>query len=212
MLKISRFVFNMFEENTYVVYDPDSREAVIIDPGMHSDEERQALDAFIDREHLKVVGLVNTHMHVDHTFGDAHVTTRYGAAVQAGANDAQLGRIMPQQAARFGMRHGVEPIEVDVPLRQGDIIHVGSGELRVLDVPGHSPGSIALYSPQGFVITGDALFRGSIGRTDLFGGDHATLIDSIRRELLSLPPDTVVLPGHGPETTIGQEAASNPFL
>lgn len=212
MLKISRFVFNMFEENTYVVYDPEAKVCVIIDPGMYHEEEREALDQFIQRQGLTVIGLINTHMHVDHTFGDHYVKDKYGVKIQAGANDAHLGLIMPQQAARFGMHKVKDPIETDVTLQGGDVIPVGSGELQVIDVPGHSPGSIALYSPQGFVLTGDALFKGSIGRTDLFEGNHTQLVESIRNRLFTLPPDTVVLPGHGPETTIGQEESTNPFL
>lgn len=212
-MKVSRFVFNMFGVNTYVVWDPESSEAAVIDPGMIDERERQALDSFIERQGLKVTQLINTHSHLDHIFGNAHVKEKYGLEIKANKSDEFLALTLPEQASRFGLHESLRPGEIDVELHDGDTIFLGKERMEVLSVPGHSPGSIALYCPESnFVITGDALFPGSIGRTDLPKGDYATLIDSIRRKLMTLPDSTVVLSGHGGETTIGHERNSNPFL
>lgn len=212
-MKVSRFIFNMFGINTYVMWDPVSGQAAVVDPGMIDAAERHALDSFIEKNNLTVVHLVNTHMHLDHIFGNAYVRSRYGVKTEAAREDEFLGVTLREQAERFHLpiTAGSEPVEVE--LHDGDTFRLGTEEVKVLAVPGHSPGSIALWAPEsGFVITGDALFHGSIGRTDLPGGDFGTLVDSIRRRLLTLPPDTVVLPGHGDETTIGWEREHNPFI
>lgn len=212
-MKVSRFVFNMFGINTYVLWDPDTLEAAVVDPGMIDDEERRALDSFIERNGLKVTQLINTHAHLDHIFGNAYVKDRYGLKIQGDPSDSFLAETLPEQASRFGLRMPLSPTGIEVELHDGDTIRLGDEPIEILGVPGHSPGSIALYCPQsGFVITGDALFQGSIGRTDLPRGDYGTLVDSIRRKLLTLPDDTVVLPGHGGETTIGHEKKTNPFI
>lgn len=212
-MKVSRFVFNMFGINTYVMWDPESREAAIVDPGMIDAEERSALDSFIERNNLKVTQLINTHAHLDHIFGNAYVKDRYGLKIKGNPSDSFLAETLPEQAARFGLRMPLEPSGIEVELNDGDTLCLGDEPVEILSVPGHSPGSIALYCPEsGFVITGDALFQGSIGRTDLPSGDYATLVDSIRRKLLTLPDETVILPGHGGETTVGHEKKSNPFI
>lgn len=210
MLKVSRFVFNMFGVNTYVVWDPATLEGAVIDPGMIEPRECQALDRFVESKGIKLTSLINTHMHLDHVFGDGYVADKYGLKVRAAAADDFLGRNLEGQARMFGLALGVESRGRDVELRDGDTVRVGSDALEVIAVPGHSPGSIALLSAGSkFVITGDALFKGSIGRTDLPGGDFNTLAASIRSRLLTLPDDTAVLPGHGDETTIGWERAHN---
>ncbi|MDE5826902.1 MAG: MBL fold metallo-hydrolase [Duncaniella sp.] len=212
-MKVSRFVFNMFGVNTYVVWDPESSEAAIIDPGMIDDQERRALDGFIESRKLKVTQLINTHSHLDHIFGNTYIKEKYGLEIKANPADAFLAETLPEQASRFGMRMSLRPQGIDVELHDGDTIFLGKERMEVLGVPGHSPGGIALYCPESnFVITGDTLFPGSMGRTDLPGGDYATLADAIRRKLLTLPESTVVLSGHGVETTIGNEKKSNPFL
>lgn len=214
MLNIKQFIFNPFGESTYVVWDNDLRQAIVVDPGMCDDSERRRLDSYLSDNNLELTGIVNTHMHLDHCIGANYVKNRYGVKVHASAADAPLGAMVPQQAMRFGMdSRGYEPVTVDVPLADGDTIDVGSEKLEVIAVPGHSPGGIALYSATGrFVLTGDSLFCGSVGRTDLPGGDYGTLINSVSGRLLSLPDDTLVLPGHGDSTTIGRERESNPFL
>lgn len=212
-MKVSRFIFNMFGVNCYVLWDPDTREAAIVDPGMADRAECDALDDFLTRNKLHATQLIDTHMHLDHIFGNLYVKERYGLPVRAAKADEFLGLTLNDQAARFRLPVKAEDHGIDMELKDGDVLHVGGEELRVLAVPGHSPGSIALYAPEsGFVITGDALFAGSIGRTDLPGGDFATLVGSIRDKLMKLPPETVVLPGHGDETTIGRELKSNPYI
>lgn len=212
-MKVSRFVFNMFGVNTYVVWDTESLEAAVIDPGMIDERECRAIDNFIESRGLKVTQLINTHSHLDHIFGNAYIKEKYGLEIKADKADEFLARTLPEQAARFGLRNSLRPGEIDVELHDGDTIFLGKERMEVLSVPGHSPGSIALYCPESnFVITGDTLFPGSIGRSDLPMGDYATLVDAIRRKLLTLPDSPVVLSGHGGETTIGAEKASNPFL
>ena len=213
MLKVARFGFYMFGINTYVVYDPEEKEATIIDPGMSRKQEFDALENFIGREGLKVTHLINTHLHIDHAIADNWVKAKYGVPVEAHADDAMLGERIKQQAQMFGVQAEDVAVEIDRPLKEGDIIKIGSGELKVVHVPGHSPGSICLYDEaDSFVIVGDALFQGSIGRTDLPGGNHRQLVDAIKNKLLTLPKETMVLSGHGDATTIGREWESNPYL
>ena len=213
MLKVARFGFYMFGINTYVVYDPEEKEAAIIDPGMSRKQEFDVLENFIGREGLKVTHLINTHLHIDHAIADNWVKAKYGVPVEAHANDAMLGERIKQQAQMFGVQAEDVAVEIDRPLKEGDIIKIGSGELKVVHVPGHSPGSICLYDEaDSFVIVGDALFQGSIGRTDLPGGNHRQLVDAIKNKLLTLPKETMVLSGHGDATTIGREWESNPYL
>ena len=203
----------MFGINTYVVYDPEEKEAAIIDPGMSRKQEFDALENFIGREGLKVTHLINTHLHIDHAIADNWVKAKYGVPVEAHADDAMLGERIKQQAQMFGVQAEDVAVEIDRQLKEGDIIKIGSGELKVVHVPGHSPGSICLYDEaDSFVIVGDALFQGSIGRTDLPGGNHRQLVDAIKNKLLTLPKETMVLSGHGDATTIGREWESNPYL
>ena len=203
----------MFGINTYVVYDPEEKEAAIIDPGMSRKQEFDALEKFIEREGLKVTHLINTHLHIDHAIADNWVKAKYGVPVEAHTDDAMLGERIKQQAQMFGVQAEDVAVEIDRPLKEGDIIKIGSGELKVVHVPGHSPGSICLYDEaDSFVIVGDALFQGSIGRTDLPGGNHRQLVDAIKNKLLTLPKETMVLSGHGDATTIGREWESNPYL
>lgn len=212
-MKVARFEFSLFGINTYVVYDPESRECAIIDPGMIEEREREALDNFIARENLRVTHLINTHMHIDHAIGDTYVGKKYGVPVEAHPADEVLGQRLDQQAQMFGMSEQAEGISISSYLSDGDRIVIGKGELEVLHVPGHSPGSVVLYDRDGgFIIAGDVLFQGSIGRTDLPGGSMTELLSGIRSKLLTLPDDTIVFPGHGPSTSIGKERGSNFYL
>lgn len=213
-MKIKTFEFNPFGEHTYVVWDSDTRDAMVIDPGMSNERERLEFDRFIADEHLHLTHMVNTHLHLDHVWGNDHVATKYGLVTEANEADAPLGARRREQARMFGMDGApLPPIEVAVNLRQGDHIKVGELDFTVLQVPGHSPGGIALYAPaEGVLFSGDSLFEGSIGRTDLTGGDYSTLIRAITERLLSLPPSTVVYPGHGAPTTIARELSDNPYL
>lgn len=215
MLKVKQFVFNPVGVNTFVVYDSDTFDALVIDPGMLENHEHEEFDKFIADNNLKVQQIVNTHLHFDHCFGDNYVRDRYGVKVAASVGDDFLGKQLANQARSFHIptSSGTSAIEIDVKLTEGDRIQVGEYEFTVLEVPGHSPGSIALYCAKaGIVFVGDALFRGSIGRTDLAGGDHATLIRNIKQKLLTLPDETIVAPGHSAPTTIGEEKKHNPYL
>lgn len=212
-MKVAIFQFSLFGINTYVVYDPDTKACAIIDPGIINKEEEKALDAFIEREHLVVTHVINTHLHLDHAIGDNLLKNKYKVPVLAHRLDLPLGERMQQQALMFGINKQFSDVEITDYLSDGEIIKIGNGELEVIHVPGHSLGSVALYDKaDGFVIVGDALFNGSIGRTDLPGGDFQTLIDSITNRLLTLPDSTVVYPGHGDPTTIGNEKRHNPYL
>lgn len=212
-MKIAKFEFSLFGINTYVVYDEATRECAIIDPGMINAVEENAMLRFISGNHLEVKHIINTHLHVDHAVGNKFATEQFRLPVSAHIDDVFLGERLQAQAQAFGIAERIDDVSVGVFLEDGDIVKIGEGALKVLHVPGHSPGSIALYDEKdGFVIAGDALFAGSIGRTDLPGGDLDQLLGAIRSKLMTLPDNTIVYSGHGPETTIGKEKKSNPFL
>lgn len=213
-MKIARFEFNLFGVNTYIVWDETTKQAAVIDPGMQNDAEALQLDEFIKAHSLNVTHLINTHLHIDHTLGNDHIIKQYNLTTAAHQGDAALGMGRAEQARMFHMRTPEPaPLSIGIELHQGDEISIGTGKLKVLEVPGHSQGSIALYDAEDkFVITGDALFNSSIGRTDLPGGNYKQLIEAIHRELLTLPDDTAVFPGHGPATSIGAEKHQNPYL
>lgn len=210
---VSRFTFNLFGVNTYILWDADSREAVIIDPGMTKETECKQIDDFVRENSLKLCHMINTHMHIDHSFGVSYISRTYGLPLEANKEDQFLAERIQQQAKMFGLPISVEDLNINTALVDGQIINVGSEELRVIHVPGHSPGGIAFYSPEsGFLISGDSLFQRSIGRTDLPGGDYNQLINSLNMKLMTLPGETVVYPGHGPETMIKDEKDFNPYL
>jgi len=212
-MKVAIFQFSLFGINTYIVHDPKTLECVIIDPGMINHEEEKAITDYIKDNSLKVDSIINTHLHIDHAVGNSFLINEYNVPVIANESDLPLGEKMQQQAYMFGLDGSFKSVEVTLFINGGDRIKVGSGVLEVIDVPGHSRGSVALYDKEGgFVIVGDTLFQGSIGRTDLPGGDYDTLISSIRNRLLNLPDSTIVYSGHGKPTTIGEEKISNPFL
>ena len=192
--------------NCYVVGDDMTREAIVIDPGGNA---RDIVDT-LRREQLKCVAIVNTHAHFDHLIALTELREKTGAAFWLHAEEAKVLANAQMGAKMFGFAMP-QPKPADHLLRDGDQIHFGKSALRVLHAPGHSPGSICLRGDN-FVIVGDVLFQGSIGRTDLPGGDYATLMASIRDKLLTLPDATVVYPGHGDATTIGEERQLNPFL
>ena len=214
MIKVKQFAFNPFGVSTFVVYDPATADAAVVDPGMVSDAEKARFEAFVKDNGLKINQIINTHLHVDHCIGNQWIKEHYCVPVAANKADAFLGERVAQQAASFGMVFDeVRGVTIDRDLREGDTVEVGKYKLEVLEVPGHTPGGIALYSPEGrWVICGDSLFRGSIGRTDLPGGDHAALVEAVKAKLLTLPPETMALPGHDRPTTIAEEKSHNPFL
>ena len=152
-------------------------------------------------------------MHIDHSFGITHISQKYGLKPECNSADQFLAERLREQARMFGLHISIDDLKIDVNLKDGDKLLLGDEEIHILQVPGHSPGSIVIYAPESaFVISGDVLFNSSIGRTDLPGGNYKQLIDTINLKLLSLPDDTIVYPGHGPETTIGNEKLNNPYL
>lgn len=203
----------MFGENTYVLYDAATKEAAVVDPGMVNSSERSEFDSFIALNGLKVKAILLTHMHIDHTFGVDYVKEKYAAPIVSNQGDEHLGRNRVAQARMFHLPIEMGPIVVDRFVEEGDTIDLGEEKIHVLTAPGHSLGSLLFYVPtSNFVMTGDVLFKGSIGRTDLIDGNHAQLIRSIQDKLIVLPPSTIVYPGHGPETTIASEISMNPFI
>jgi hydroxyacylglutathione hydrolase len=216
----------MLQCNCHIVGDPQTREAIVIDPG---DNAARILE-IIERHHLKVTAIAVTHTHIDHVVGLHRVHHATGAPVYLHADDLGLYRMLDVQAAWLGWKTP-EQAQVDQLVREGDVIRWGRYEAQILHTPGHTPGSICLYMPSdmpetredagaaksatrgiGQLFAGDTLFAGSIGRTDLWGGSFPGIINSIKGKLLDLPEDTIVFPGHGESTTIGKERAINPFL
>ena len=211
MLNVHSFVFNPFQENTYIVYNED-KSCIIFDPGMYTATEEKIFNDFIVSNGLKPVHLINTHCHIDHIFGNAYCATTYNLPLQIHAMEQVILERGSLMASTYGL-HYSESVKASVFLTEGQKITLGKDELDILFTPGHSPGSLSFFSRSGgFVISGDALFRESIGRTDLPGGDYATLIDAIRTKLFTLPDETVVYSGHGPSTDILHEKRHNPFL
>lgn len=212
MLKLKTFVFNAFGENTYVAYD-ETKQCVIIDPGCSSTAEAEQLFSFIDSKGLKPLMIINTHGHIDHIMGNARVKKRYNIKVAAHADARADFARAKHQAAMFGLPFADDCELPDAELEEYELIKVGESMLEVIHTSGHAKGSISLYAEmEGWVFTGDALFCRSIGRTDFEGGNFDELRDSIRGKLFHLPDDTTVLPGHGEETTIGDEQRYNMFL
>jgi len=213
MLKLEQFVFNPFSENTYVVYDDDTKECIIIDPGCSNDGEENKLFGFIDSHRLKPLMAINTHGHIDHVVGNKSVKMRYGIPVAAHPNVKNDFLRNRQHAPLFGLAFRGDCELPDRDLEDGEVIKVGESTLQVISTPGHAIGSISLYAEiEGWVFTGDALFCRSIGRTDLPGGNYEQLRTNIIERLFHLPDDTEVYSGHGESTTIFDERKYNMFL
>lgn len=211
MIKIKIFVCNPLQENTFVLSD-ENGECIIIDAGCYSKAEKENLEHYISSNNLIPTKLIMTHCHFDHVLGNRFVYNKYKPIIEAHQADIPL----LEEAQSHGLFYGLEveePPEVNEYLTEDKEVKFGNSMLKVFHVPGHSPGSIALYCrEQDFVIVGDVLFKGSIGRTDLPSGSYDKLRQSIFTKLMTLPPNTEVFPGHGPSTTIHEEALSNPFL
>lgn len=211
MLSVKSFTFNPVQENTYLVYN-EEKDCCIIDPGCYFPEEEQRLADAIRQDGLRPVLLLNTHCHFDHIFGNRFVAETWG--LQPHLHEKEMPVL--ERAEQSAMAWQIPFTSYQGPvttLREGETIRLGEEEFLVLFTPGHSPGSVSFYSASsGLVIAGDVLFNRSIGRTDLPGGDYETLIRSIHTQLLTLPDETKVYPGHGPITTIGFEKMNNPFL
>ena len=211
MFVVKAFTFSPVQENTYVLYN-EQKQAVLIDPGCYFEQERAELLSFVQQNGLELQLLLNTHCHLDHVFGNKWVHEQFGLELHLHPNEQQVLDFAPASGLMWNLPFDnyTGPLHF---LQEGQKIQVGADELEVLVAPGHSPGHVCFYCrKQDFVIGGDVLFRESIGRTDLPGGNHATLLQSIRNQLFTLPAATVVYSGHGPATTIGYEQQYNPFL
>jgi glyoxylase-like metal-dependent hydrolase (beta-lactamase superfamily II) len=216
----------MLQCNCHIVGDPQTREAIVIDPG---DDAAKILE-IIQRHHLKVTAIIVTHTHIDHVIGLRRVREATGAPVYVHGDDLDLYRMLDVQASWLGIKTP-EQVQIDQLVREGDVIRWGPYQVQILHTPGHTPGSICLYMPAdvpgassddrpakavkhgtGNLFAGDTLFKGSIGRTDLWGGSYEGILRSLKGKLLELPDNTIVFPGHGDSTTIGKERETNPFL
>ena len=199
-------------ENTFIVYD-QTKECIIIDPGCYSIEEKEELLSFININQLKPTLLINTHCHIDHIFGNNFVNKKWNTRLVINKLELEILKSAHVVAQSYGFNNYEPSPQPSKYIIEGDIITFGKSELKVLFTPGHAPGHISLYSKKDkFIISGDVLFMNSIGRTDLPGGDYETIIKTIKNKLLTLPKQTKVYCGHGPETTIDNEKNNNPFL
>jgi glyoxylase-like metal-dependent hydrolase (beta-lactamase superfamily II) len=212
MLKVHVFTFNDFMENTIIVWDDESKEAAVIDPGNSNVEEDKKLSDLIEQNNLSVKYLINTHCHIDHILGLNFVKKNFDPVFLAPSEDLELLKSAEVQGAAFGMMMNTPPIP-DEFIKEDKQILLGKINGKFLFTPGHTPGEFCLYfEKEKICITGDVLFKESIGRTDLWGGNYNTLINSINTKLMILPDDVEIYPGHGEKSSIGFERKNNPFL
>ncbi|ASU32619.1 MBL fold metallo-hydrolase [Mucilaginibacter xinganensis] len=211
MANVQSFVNNPYQENTYIVYD-ETGECAIIDPGMDTASEQNVVVDFIRKNNLKPVLLLNTHCHIDHVLGNKFIFDQYGLKPQFHEGELPVLDAIPAYAPAMGIRYELSPLP-DNYLPETGTVTFGNTRLHLIFAPGHSPAHLCFYDKESNILMGgDVLFRGSIGRSDLPGGNFTQLIDNIEQKLLILPDDCVVYPGHGPDTTIGYEKMTNPFL
>jgi len=216
-MKVKQFINNPFQENTYIIWCDDTKDAALIDCGALGKAEQNKISEFIKSEGLKITHLLNTHLHLDHCFGNNWACKTFGLTTEASLKDENLFRNMANQAEAFGLPADfldLEDADYRVKeLREGDEVKIGNGSLKVIETPGHTPGGISFLNDMDWnIFVGDTLFAGSVGRTDIDGGSHSVLIRSIQQKLMTLPEFTIVYCGHGPSTSIGVEKNENPFL
>jgi glyoxylase-like metal-dependent hydrolase (beta-lactamase superfamily II) len=210
MISIETLVFNIFEENTYILHD-ETKECIIIDPGCYKEEEENYFQEFIKNKSLKPVALLNTHCHIDHILGNYFIKNTFGIPLHIPVNEVNNLNSVKNYGSFYGFTHYKET-KADHLIEAGQTITFGNSELKALYVPGHTEGHMVFVNEnERICIGGDVLFNGSIGRTDLPGGNFETIIKSIHDTLFTLHNDTIVYPGHGPTTTIGAEKKTNPF-
>lgn len=211
MIKLATLTFNPFGENTYILFD-DSKQCVIVDAGNYSEKENQTLVAFIEKNDLKPIMCINTHAHIDHICGINFVQNQWGVPLAMDSRDAQILEAGPEYGANMGFNISSLPA-IDIDLSKTTSIALGDNVLEIIHTPGHTPGHVSIYvSSEALLLTGDLLFKESIGRTDLPGGDYPTIMNSIIERVLPLGGNVKVFPGHGPSTTLAHEAMYNPFI
>ena len=211
-MEIHQITFNTFQENTFILWD-NTGDCIIIDPGCYEKNEELELVDFINKNNLNPVKLINTHCHIDHILGNKFVSEKWDLELYMNKIDLPLLEGAGDIAKMYGFKNYKGSPYPKHYLEEGDILEFGESKLGILFTPGHAPGHICLFNKEeGFIVSGDVLFNGSIGRTDLPGGDFDTLIESIKTKLMTLQDETIVYCGHGPSTSIGKERLSNPFL
>lgn len=212
MIQIQKFTFNLFSENTFILWDSETKECAIVDPGCSDKDEENILEIFITENNLSVKYLINTHCHIDHILGCEFVKQKFNPIYYAPELDIPLIENAKMQADTVGIDFSIS-ILPEKYLDENEDFKLGETALKFLFTPGHTPGEFCIYIPDiKTCITGDVLFFDSIGRTDLWGGNYETLIKSINEKLLTLPDETIIYPGHGDKSTIGREKQFNPFL
>jgi len=211
-MEIHQITFNAFQENTFILWD-NTADCIIIDPGCYEKNEELELVDFINKNNLNPVKLINTHCHIDHILGNKFVSEKWDLELYMNKIDLPLLEGAGDIAKMYGFKNYKGSPYPKHYLEEGDILEFGESKLEILFTPGHAPGHICLFNKEGsFIVSGDVLFNGSVGRTDLPGGDFDTLIESIKTKLMTLQDETIVYCGHGPSTSIGRERLSNPFL
>ncbi len=212
MITVEQHTFNPFQENTFLIYD-ETKEALVVDPGCYFPEEKERFKQLIASKGLNLKGVISTHSHLDHVFGNKYVMDTFNVGLTIHKEDLQTLKMLTRTAEMYGIPNVEESPEPTHFIAEGEQVKFGNSVLDVVFVPGHAPGHIAFISHEDqFVINGDCLFQGSIGRTDLPGGSMEQLLSSIRTKLFALPDNYIVYCGHGPSTTIGYEKKNNPFL
>ena len=212
-MKVTRFENSPCGENVYLLWNEMSKHALVIDPGMMSGEERDAITHFIEEQNLVIKQVLLTHCHVDHIASARWIAQHYQVTIAASEADAPLANALEEQVQRFHLRLDASPLSIDQYLHEGDSLMLDDEEIKVIETPGHTPGGLVFYVANASIaFTGDSIFMGSVGRTDLPGGNMQQLINALRDKVLTLPDETVLAPGHGPTTTVAQEQAHNPFL
>lgn len=211
-MQIKKFEFNPFDENTYLIWDEETRETAVVDPGCYFQEEEKEIEYYISRGNLKLKYILNTHCHIDHIFGIKFFKQKYNCDYYVPENDLELLNNASEQANFMGLDFN-SIITPDKLITENLILTLGNIEIKFIYTPGHTPGEVCLYfKNEKICLTGDVLFNRGIGRTDLWGGDYETLINSINNKLFTLPDDVAIYPGHGVKSDIGFEKSNNPFF
>jgi len=212
MINIKSFTFNPFDENTFVLWSDQNKDGIVVDPGMSNANEEKIFDNFIENEKIILTTILNTHCHIDHIFGCKHVKDIYSAKYLIPEDDLILLEHYDKQMSMVGMEIE-EPPKPDKLINESDDITLNGSLIKPLLTPGHSPGEMCFYfEKENFCLTGDVLFKGSIGRSDIWGSDTSKLFNSLATKLIVLDDSVVIYPGHGAQSTIGEEKRTNPFL